>query len=151
MKTKTRHIRVGISAKQTEGDEFYKSEPNFMSVICDAVITESDSRISIEYDERLSGDEAVTKTTLFFDKNASETVSMFRLGDVSVSCSFSQGERCACFYKTGELSLDFFIVTKSVKNSLTFSGGGISLCYNMEVKGITISRNEYKLHVIDAK
>ena len=143
-----RNVRIGISAKQTEGDESYDSEPVSMNVICDGVITEEDGNVCIEYEEHLSKDGEVTRTKLFWKKEEPKSVSMFRTGEVSMACLFSSGERCACSYKTQDLTLEFFIVTKSVKNTLSLSGGSIGVSYNMEVKGITVSRNEYKLTVI---
>ena len=143
-----RNVRIGISAKQTEGDESYDSEPVSMNVICDGVITEENANVCIEYEEHLSKDGEMTRTKLFWKKEEPKSVSMFRTGEVSMACLFSSGERCACSYKTQDLTLEFFIVTKSVKNTLSLSGGSIGVSYNMEVKGITVSRNEYKLTVI---
>lgn len=143
-----RNVRIGISAKQTEGDESYDSEPVSMNVICDGVITEEDGNVFIEYEEHLSKEGEMTRTKLFWKKEEPKSVSMFRTGEVSMACLFSDGERCACSYKTQDLTLEFFIVTKSVKNTLSLSGGSIGVSYNMEVKGITVSRNEYKLTVI---
>ena len=143
-----RNVRIGISAKQTEGDESDDSEPVSMKVICDGGITEEDGNVCIEYEEHLSKDGETTRTKLFWKKEEPKSVSMFRTGEVSMACLFSSGERCACSYKTQDLTLEFFIVTKSVKNTLSLSGGSIGVSYNMEVKGITVSRNEYKLTVI---
>ena len=106
------------------------------------------NEIGIEYEEHLSKDGETTRTKLFWKKEEPKSVSMFRTGEVSMACLFSSGERCACSYKTQDLTLEFFIVTKSVKNTLSLSGGSIGVSYNMEVKGITVSRNEYKLTVI---
>lgn len=144
----TRKVKIGISAKQTEGGEGYNAEPVTMNVICEADLTDDGDNVYIEYEEHLSDDGGVTHSKLVFSKNKPETVSLIRSGEVSTVCSFTAGERYACSYNMGGLVLDFCIVTKALKNTLTFGGGNITLNYNMEVRGIVMSRNEYKLTVI---
>ena len=144
----TKKVRIGISAKQTEGGDGYDAEPVSMNVICEAELTDDGENVYIEYEEHLSDDGGVTHTKLVFSKNRPETVSLIRSGEVSTVCSFTEGERYACSYNMGGLMLEFCIVTKALKNNLSVNGGSITLNYNMEVRGIVMSRNEYKLKVI---
>lgn len=146
-----RKVKIGISAKQTEGGEGYPAEPFVMNIICEGEITDDGDNIYIEYEEHLSDDGGVTHTKITFSKSRPETVSLIRSGEVNTICSFTAGERYACSYDMGGLLLDFCIVTKTLKNNMSFGGGSISMSYNMEVRGIAMSRNEYKLTVIKNK
>jgi uncharacterized beta-barrel protein YwiB (DUF1934 family) len=142
-------VKIGISARQFEGDESYDSEPAVMNVLCEAVLTENGDEFSIEYDERISEDGGVTHTKLIFGKNAPNKVSMVRHGEINMSCTFFAGGRCNCNYAMqGGISLDFCMVTKTLSNTVSMEGGTLDIKYNMEVRGITMSRNEYKLTVI---
>jgi uncharacterized beta-barrel protein YwiB (DUF1934 family) len=66
-----------------------------------------------------------------------------------MSCTFFAGGRCNCNYAMqGGISLDFCMVTKTLTNTVSMGGGTLAMAYNMEVRGVTMSRNEYKLTVI---
>ncbi len=148
MRPEKKTVKIGISAKQTEGDGSFEAEPVVMNLISEAEYIEDENSVSIEYDEHISDDGAMTHTRVFFEKAQRDTVSVFRTGDVRTSVSFSDGGRCACSYNISGMSLDFVMVTKSLKNTVSPVGGSISIIYNMEMKGIIMSRNEYKLTVI---
>ena len=142
-------VKIGISAKQFEGDVSFDSEPMVMNILCEALLTENGDEFAIEYDERIGDDGGVTHTKLVFGKDKPEKVSMVRTGEVNMSCTFFAGGRCNCNYvMQGGISLDFCMVTKTLKNTVSMAGGSLSMAYNMEVRGVTMSRNEYKLTVI---
>ena len=142
-------VKIGISAKQYEGDASMDSEPMVMNVLCEAVLTEDGDEFSVEYDERISEDGEVTHTKLVFGKSNPSKVSMVRTGEVNMSCTFFAGGRCNCNYAMqGGISLDFCMVTKMMNNTVSMNGGTISISYNMEVRGVTMSRNEYRLTII---
>jgi uncharacterized beta-barrel protein YwiB (DUF1934 family) len=142
-------VKIGISAKQYEGDESYSSEPAVMNVLCEALLTENGDEFTVEYDERISEDGGVTHTKLVFGKKAPGRVSMVRTGEVNMSCMFFAGGRCNCNYvMEGGIALDFCMVTKTLSNTVSMEGGTLAMTYNMEVRGVTLSRNEYKLTVI---
>ena len=101
-------VKIGISAKQYEGDASMDSEPMVMNVLCEAVLTEDGDEFSVEYDERISEDGEVTHTKLVFGKSNPSKVSMVRTGEVNMSCTFFAGGRCNCNYAMqGGISLDF--------------------------------------------
>ena len=142
-------VKIGISAKQFEGDVSFDSEPMVMNILCEALLTENGDEFAIEYDERIGDDGGVTHTKLVFGKAKPEKVSMVRTGEINMSCTFFAGGRCNCNYAMqGGISLDFCMVTKTLKNTVSMDGGTLSMAYNMEVRGVTMSRNEYKLTVI---
>lgn len=142
-------VKIGISAKQFEGDVSFDSEPMTMNILCEAVLTENGDEFSIEYDERIGDDGGITHTKLVFGKNAPGKVSMVRHGEVNMACTFFAGGRCNCNYAMqGGISLDFCMVTKTLSNTVSMAGGTLAMAYNMEVRGVTLSRNEYKLTVI---
>ena len=142
-------VKIGISAKQYEGDVAFDSEPMVMNVLCEAQLTENGDEFSIEYDERVSEDSGVTHTKLVFGKEDLGKVSMVRTGEVNMSCMFFAGGRCNCNYAMqGGISLDFCMVTKTLSNTVSMDGGTLSMAYNMEVRGVTVSRNEYRLTVL---
>lgn len=144
----SKKVKIGIIAKQTDGGEESSAEPTVMNIICEGEITDDGDNIYIEYEEHLSENDEVTRSRLVFAKDNPGTVSLIRSGEVTTSCSFACGERCAYAYNIDGLSFDFCVVTKSLKNTLTLDGGSISMQYNMEVHGITMSRNEYRVTVI---
>ena len=137
-------VKIGISAKQYEGDVSFDSEPMVMNVLCEALLTENGDEFSIEYDERVSEDGGVTHTKLVFGKGNPGRVSMVRTGEINMSCTFFAGGRCNCNYAMqGGISLDFCMVTKTLTNTVSMGGGTLAMAYNMEVRGVTMSRNEY--------
>ena len=91
-------VKIGISAKQYEGDVSFDSEPMVMNVLCEALLTENGDEFSIEYDERVSEDGGVTHTKLVFGKGNPGRVSMVRTGEINMSCTFFAGGRCNCNY-----------------------------------------------------
>ncbi|MBQ9745800.1 MAG: DUF1934 domain-containing protein [Clostridia bacterium] len=142
-------VKIGISAKQHEGDVSFDSEPMVMNILCEALLADSGDEFSIEYDERVSEDGDVTHTKLVFGKENPGKVSMVRTGEINMSCTFFAGGRCNCNYAMqGGISLDFCMVTKTLKNTVSLGGGTLAMTYNMEVRGVTMSRNEYRLTVI---
>ena len=146
---RVKKVKIGISAKQFEGDVSMNSEPMTMNVLCEALLTENGDEFTIEYDERISEDGDVTHTKLVFGKVSPCKVAMVRTGEVNMSCTFFAGGRCNCNYiMQGGISLDFCMVTKTLSNTVTMDGGTLAISYNMEVRGVTMSRNEYRLTVI---
>ncbi len=143
---KKRKVRIGIAAKQIDGVE--DTEPTVMNIFCDAEITDDGDNVYIEYGEHLSEDGEITQSKMIFAKKSPEMVSLVRTGEVTTSWLFSRGERYACSYNIDGMAFDFCIVTKALKNTLSLDGGVISVNYDMEVRGITISKNEYKLTVL---
>lgn len=142
-------VKIGISAKQYEGDVSFDAEPMVMNVLCEALLTEDGDEFAIEYDERVSEDGGVTHTKLVFGKTNPTRVSMVRTGEINMACTFFAGGRCNCNYAMqGGISLDFCMVTKTLTNTVSMGGGTLAMAYNMEVRGVTMSRNEYKLTVI---
>jgi len=142
-------VKIGISAKQSEGDVSLDSEPMVMNILCEALLTENGDEFFIEYDERISEDGGITHTKLVFGKNEPGKVSMVRTGEINMSCTFFAGGRCNCNYSMqGGISLDFCMVTKTLKNTVSMDGGTLAMTYNMEVRGVAMSRNEYKLTII---
>ena len=143
-------VKIGISAKQCEGDVSLDTEPLVMNILCEALLTESNDEFSIEYDERISDDGGITHTKLVFGKDDPGKVSMVRHGEINMSCTFFAGGRCNCNYAMqGGISLDFCMVTKTLSNTVSMGGGTLAMVYNMEVRGVTVSRNEYRLTVIN--
>ncbi len=142
-------VKIGISAKQYEGDVSFDSEPMVMNVLCEALLTENGDEFFIEYDERISEDGGITHTKLVFGKGNPGRVSMVRTGEINMACTFFAGGRCNCNYAMqGGISLDFCMVTKTLSNTVSMDGGTLEMAYNMEVRGVTVSQNEYKLTVI---
>ena len=146
---RSKKVKIGISSKQIENIMDQDSEPVVMNVLCEAVITDDGDNIIIEYEEFLVDGGGVTNTKILFSKSNPYTVSLMRSGLVEMVCSFSDGERFNCAYRMSDgIALDFCIATKELKNTLTFDGGNLYLNYTVEVRGLVINRNEYRLHII---
>lgn len=145
----TKKVKIGISAKQYEDIMETDAEPSVMNIFCEAMITDDGENIIIEYEEFLVDGGGVTNTKILFNKKDPYTVSLMRSGVVEMVCTFADGERYNCAYRMADgIALDFCIVTKELKNTLTFDGGSISLNYNVEVRGLVVTRNEYRLAII---
>ncbi len=145
----SKKVKIGICAKQTD-DMSPEAEPSVMNVFCEAVLTDDGENFTVEYEEFLVDGGGVTNTKLVFAKNAPGVVSMVRTGLVKMACSFSHGERCNCVYSMADgISLDFCMVTKELANTLSLGGGRLLVKYNIEVRGLVISENEYRLTVIN--
>ncbi len=145
----SKKVKIGICAKQTD-DMSPGAEPSVMNVFCEAVLTDDGKNFTVEYEEFLVDGGGVTNTKLVFAKNAPNVVSMVRTGLVKMACSFSHGERFNCVYSMADgISLDFCMVTKELTNTLSLDGGRLLVKYNIEVRGLVISENEYRLTVIN--
>ena len=142
-------VKIGISAKQYDDVMDTGAEPSVMNVFCEAMITDDGENIIVEYEEFLVDGGGVTNTKILFNKKDPYTVSLMRSGVVEMVCTFADGERYNCAYRMADgIALDFCIVTKELKNTLSFDGGSISLNYNVEVRGLVVTRNEYRLTII---
>ena len=74
---------------------------------------------------------------------------MVRTGLVKMACSFAEGERFNCVYSMSDgIALDFCMVTKELENTVSLGGGRLIVKYNIEVRGLVISKNEYRLTVL---
>ena len=144
----TRKLRIGICAKQTD-DLSPEAEPTVMNVFCEASVTDDGEEITVEYDEYLVEGGGSTHTKLIFKKNEPGSVSMVRTGLVKMACSFAKGERFNCVYSMSDgIALDFCMVTKELENTVSLGGGRLIVKYNIEVRGLVISKNEYRLTVL---
>lgn len=142
-------VKIGISSKQMDGIMENDPEPAVMNVFCEAVVTDDGKNVIIEYEEFLVDGGGVTNTKLMFNKNDPYTVSLMRSGLVEMVCSFADGERFNCAYRMSDgIALDFCIVTKELRNTISANGGGIFISYNVEARGLVITRNEYRLNII---
>jgi uncharacterized beta-barrel protein YwiB (DUF1934 family) len=145
----SKKVKIGISAKQMDDMAAKTEEPVVMNVLCEAMITDDGDNIIIEYEEFLVDGGGVTQTKLIFSKNASHAVSLMRTGLVEMACTFAKGERFNCAYRMSDgIGLDFCMVTKDLKNTLSYEGGSLFISYTVEVRGLVVSRNEYRLNII---
>lgn len=144
----TRNVRIGICAKQTD-DMSPDAEPTVMNIFCEAKLTDDGKEFTVEYEEFLVDGGGSTDTKLIFKKDEPGVVSMVRTGLVKMACSFSDGERFNCVYSMSDgISLDFCMVTKGLENTLSMEGGRLLVKYNIEVRGLVVSKNEYRLTVL---
>ena len=145
----SKKVKIGISAKQYDDLAPKTEEPVVMNLLCEADMTDDGDNIIIEYEEFLVDGGGATQTKLIFNKNTPHTVSLMRTGLVEMACTFAKGERFNCAYRMSDgIGLDFCMVTKELKNKLSYDGGSIFIGYTVEVRGLVVSRNEYRLNVI---
>lgn len=145
----SKKVKIGISAKQYDDIMDEGAEPSVMNIFCEAMITDDGENIIVEYEEFLVDGGGVTNTKILFNKQDPYTVSLMRSGMVEMVCSFAHGERFNCAYRMADgIALDFCVVTKELKNTLSFAGGSLFLDYTVEVRGLVVTKNEYRLNII---
>ncbi len=106
-----------------------------------------DGRIELSYDEtELTGMEGST-TTVSFSRENPDVVTMLRWGSVTTTLVFEQGQRHICVYETPIMPFEICIYARSVGNTVTMDGGGITLDYLIEIHGAKAERTLFSLTV----
>ena len=129
-------VKLKVKSVQNTGVEEEESE--ITELLTDAVLSVSDGRISLGYDEIVSDDGDVCSTSLVFDKAKPGTVFLSRKGDVTMNCVIEEKTRYRFSYDLGFASMDLVCVGHEVKNSISTSGGEMLLRYDIETRGVPV-------------
>lgn len=125
-----------------------ESEPEKMEIKTVGTYSECDGRTEISYDEtELTGMEGA-RTSVHFDANSPEVVTMLRTGSVTTALVFEKGKRHHCVYNTPYMTFEVCVHTLDVKNGL-LKNGSISIDYIVEIRGARAERNKFSMKVMD--
>ena len=88
-------------------------------------------------------------TTLFaFSSDTPSIFTMIRTGDVRATFHFDANDsRQLCTYETPIMPVEFTVITRKVRNTVTEKGGAVVLDYLLEVRGINTERNRLFIEV----
>lgn len=87
-------------------------------------------------------------TTLIFDIENKNTVTMTRSGELSAAFCFDPVQkRQRCSYETPYMPVEFTVNTKKVGNTVCERGGAILLDYCIEIRGVNTERNRLFIKV----
>lgn len=117
-----------------------------LEMFTEGVLRESENRVELVYNEsELTGMEG-SITTVSFEKDAPQLVSMMRGGSVSTVLIFEPGKRHICAYNTPFMPFEICVHTLSTDNSL-LSSGELYLDYMIEIRGATAERTRFALSI----
>ena len=124
------------------------SEPEKMEIKTVGTYSVCDGRAEISYDEtELTGMEGA-KTSVHFDVNSPDVVTMLRTGSVTTALVFEKGKRHHCVYNTPYMTFEVCVHTLDVKNELS-EKGDISIDYIVEIRGARAERNKFSMKIMD--
>lgn len=107
---------------------------------------ENDTFILRYEESELTGMEG-SVTHLCFPVADPETVTMLRDGEVRTNLVFSPGGRYVSAYETFAGSFEVTVVTQSVRNTVSYSGGDIEIVYTLEIRGVVTQRTFLSISV----
>ena len=119
-----------------------------ISYAVDGVCAEDKGTVTIRYREpsEMGYDNCIT--TLIFDSQKRDVLTMVRSGDVATAFRFDLEERRQkCSYETPIMPIEFTVNTRSVKNTVTEGSGAILLDYFLEMRGVNTERNRLWIEV----
>ena len=95
--------------------------------------------VEISYEESEIGGLEGSRVRLVFNADSPSLVSMIREGAVSTMLSFEEGKRHRSTYNTPYMPFDLVLNTSRVDNRI-LEEGKLTLCYVMEIRGLSVSR-----------
>lgn len=141
-----KEIKLRIKSIQRSGVD--DDGDDIIEIVTDAVLSESNGKFLLEYDELLSDGASPTSTSLTFEKNTPGTVFLSREGDVTMTCVIAERTRYRFSYNLGFASIELVCVGHKVENSISPFGGKIFLSYDIEARGVPVQRCELMITII---
>lgn len=125
-----------------------QSDTESFELMTEATYEKRNGRISLSYAEsELTGMEGAT-TTVSFEENAPEILTMMRGGSYYTVLVFEEGRRHLCAYNTGVMPFELCVYTYKVQNRLDENGyGHLILDYLVEIKGAKAQRTKFRINV----
>ena len=124
-----------------------QGEDEHMEMTVEARYHDDGTRVCISYKEsEISGMEGST-TSVSFQKNEPETLSMLRDGTVKTALLFEQGKRHLCIYQTPIMPFDLCLLPRTVDNSIETTGF-LQLDYVIQLKGAEAQRTKLTLWLL---
>ncbi len=137
-----------------DGDikEFFKMlsdgepEPEKTQINTLGTYEHEDRNVKIYYEEtELTGMEG-SRTTVCFDRENPEIITMMRSGQVSTALVFERGKRHHCVYNTPYMPFEVCVWTIDVKNEIE-EKGLFELDYIVEIRGARAERNRFSMRI----
>ncbi len=134
--------------KIIENEEFeMQAEPDIMEINALCRFNNESESVSITYDEtEISGMEG-SSTTLTFNKQNPNTVTMLRTGTVCATLVFEECKRNHTIYQTPYMPFEVSVFTKKVLNNL-LSTGILELDYIVEIRGAKAERTKFTMQLL---
>jgi len=138
-------VLLKITGKQyIEGGD--DSDP--IEFVTEGRLYEQDGTTFLEYDEtELSGMEGCTTRVAA----SPDRVSMTRSGEtiaIDTTMDFEPGKRMKGLYQTDFGPIEMELLTYSIVNTLSLSGGAVSIDYHVSLKGLGDLRNLLEIEVL---
>ena len=125
----------------------FHGETEHMEMTVEARYHDDGTRVCISYKEsELSGMEGST-TSVSFQKNEPQLISMLRDGTVKTALVFEQSKRHLCVYQTPVMPFEICVYTKSVRNAIE-SEGMLEMDYTVELRGAQAERTKFLMRVL---
>ena len=141
------HNFAGNMPSDTVSPPAPKGETERMEMTVEARYHDDGTRVCISYKEsELCGMEGST-TSVSFQKNEPQTLSMLRDGTVKTALLFEQGKRHLCVYQTPIMPFEVCVYTRSVRNAIE-SDGVLEMDYTVELRGAQAERTKFLMRVL---
>lgn len=122
--------------------------PDKVELVTEGILRDTGDRIELVYEEtELTGMKGAT-TTLSYDKQNPEIVTVLRDGTVQTALVFEKGVRHLCMYDTPYMPIELCVATITLQNKLTMAGGEITLDYMIESGGEQAERTRLTVSVL---
>lgn len=108
-----------------------------------------EGRCTLSYTETEESGMAGCETTVTFDKDSPELVTMMRGGSTSTALVFEPNSRHICVYNTPYMPFELCVHTHRVDNRL-LTDGVLKLDYIIEFRGAKAEHNHFTLTVTNA-
>ncbi len=126
------------------------AEPQRIELFTEAVWEESDDEIKISYDEGEDSGMEGSVTSLIFDKNRRDTLTLFRTGLAGTTMVFSPGVRHNCVYNTSVIPFKMVLYTRTLINRLP-EDGTLEIDYVTDLAGSGRARTYLQMTVYEDK
>jgi len=141
------HNSTGKVPPEVIAPPSFQGESEHMEMTVEARYHDDGTRVCISYKEsELTGMEGST-TSVSFQKNEPQTLSMLRDGAVKTALIFEQNKRHLCVYQTPIMPFEVCVYTRTVRNAI--EGEGIlEMDYTVELRGAQAERTKFLMRVL---
>ncbi len=111
----------------------------------------ADGKCILSYDESELTEAPFSLTSLHFNKNMPELVTLMRSGEFKVAMVFEPDMRHICVYETPYMPIEMCIATRKLKNTIGEDGGELCVRYSIETNGMRCECAKIKLVAVPSK
>ena len=124
-----------------------EGESDVLEINTLGTLTVDGGRVTFSYNETEStGMEGSVTAVTYLDSNP-DVVSMIRVGTVSATLVFEEGQRHHCIYNTPIMPFEICVRTKKVVNRHSINGT-LELDYIIEIRGAKAERTRFYMQVL---